>query len=500
MAFDVEAAFGELRSLVHGAPSVRAFSAVCRLAQEVEEAAPGVFADRMLDYARGELASWPTRCVTLSVHYEDGGAFSRMAWAPLARGVVVTKESWHDYTHADYVRCVRAAAGREHVALDRFRVTGEQLVGFVADGLLDGFRSVELREIDLTGSLGALCEALASREGTQGLDALRLVGCRWGGGDLDALSTSRLAGRLRALGLSRTPWPGWSWSAGLRRFGRLERLELTELGLTEVEAIALSLASAPDTLRHVNLGGNHLESAAIEAWVAAGRVGWWLDRDGPVALDTSAFRFDASALTACADAGLFDEVESWRGGPKQGDGTHAAWFETWAPLRDRPQALRRLRGLHMRCVRMSARLYDEVLEALERAPLGAACVCPPSDAAFARTLEAPWAARADTLRLSGYPNVHGERALRALLAWERLETIGVLGVRFEVDAGPPALEAARAPEVFLVLGRGERRVVQTRRTSRHLGHDVCVDVDGSVRGNWLRRWERASRAPGAGTP
>ncbi len=255
MAFDVEQAFGELRSRVHGAPSVRAFSAICRLAQSVEEAAPGVFAERMYGYANDQLATWPTRCVTLSVHYEDGDAFSRLVWSPLARGVVVTRESWHDYTHADYVRCVRAVAGREHVAVDRFRVGGGELVGFVEGGLLDGFRSVELRGIDLTGSLGALCEVLASRDGTHGLEELRLVGCRWGEADLSALSASRLASRLRVLGLSQTTWPRGYWFETLGRFTRLERLELMELGLTETEAIALAQAPAPETLRHVNLGG-----------------------------------------------------------------------------------------------------------------------------------------------------------------------------------------------------------------------------------------------------
>ncbi len=493
MAFDVEQAFGELRSRVHGAPSVRAFSAICRLAQSVEEAAPGVFAERMYGYANDQLATWPTRCVTLSVHYEDGDAFSRLVWSPLARGVVVTRESWHDYTHADYVRCVRAVAGREHVAVDRFRVGGGELVGFVEGGLLDGFRSVELRGIDLTGSLGALCEVLASRDGTHGLEELRLVGCRWGEADLSALSASRLASRLRVLGLSQTTWPRGYWFETLGRFTRLERLELMELGLTETEAIALAQAPAPETLRHVNLGGNALESAAIGAWVDAGRVGWWLDHDGPVTLDTSRFRFDSVALGACVDTGLFDDVEVWRGGSKEGDGGKAAWFETWAPLRGRPQALARLRVIQMRCVWMSASLYGEVLATLERARLDSVWMCPPDDRAFARTLEQPWAERVDELRLSGYPNVHGERALRALLEWSRLETIGEISVRFEVPATSTALEDVRSPEVFLLAESGERRVVQTRWNSRHMGHGVCVDVDGSVRSSWLLQRERLHR-------
>ncbi len=502
MAFDVEQAFGELRSLVHGSPSVPAFAEVCGLAQEVEEAAPGLFAARMLEYAQSHLRAWPTRCVTLRVPYTCAGDLTKMAWAPLVRGVVVTEGFGMNFDLGAYFEQVRMLDWCAHLSLHRLSLFDDVMRRQVDEGLFDGRRSLGPMNIDLE----TLIEALTSREAAQGIDAIHVVGFKLSDEVLDRFVESGLAGRLRALtvggGFRRRVTQGEGDGSSevalferLEQFERLERLELVDMELTDADAIALASARVPETLRYVGMGGNHLGSGAIRAWVEAGRVGWWLDRDGPVTLNTSRFRFDEGALRACAESGLFDGVERWS--CDLDDTTRVAGagsepvFATWAPLRDRPQALSRLRELDMRFVPMTPQLSEEVLTTLERAPLTRVRLRPADDALFEAALKAPWAERVEEVHFREHPHVHGERALRALLAWPSFSRVAVLEAKFEVDAA--VREEVDAPDVFFVKAPDGRYTVQVRRSRRALGRGVCVNMDGVFQKAWVRGW-RARKA------
>jgi hypothetical protein len=162
-------------------------------------------------------------------------------------------------------------------------------------------------------------------------------------------------------------------------------------------------------------------------------------------------------------------------------------------LRDRPQALARLRELDMRFVATTERLSEEVIATLERAPLERVRLCPATDALFEAALRSPWAARVEEVHFREHPHVHGERALRALLAWPGFERVTVLEARFEVDAA--VREEVDAPDVFFVKAREGRYTVQVRRSRRALRRGVCVDMDGVLQKAWVRRW-RARRGEG----
>ncbi len=502
MTFEVEQAFGELRSLVHGASSVRAFSAICCIAQQVEDHAPGVFSGQMLEYVRGHIRDWPVRHVTLRVPYAHAHAVGALVWAPLVRGVEVIEGFGDGLSAREYTERVTALGWCEYLRLDQFRVRPDVLLEAVDAGLFDGRRSVELWYMNMgDAALEGLIWRLSEREGTRGLEALRLTGCGVRRRTLAALWNSGLAARLRTLGLSHTRRlraGDGSWEPGiehvfgnLERFERLERLELKECALEDADVVALARAPAPASLRHVDLSGNAIGPDAIGAWVGEGRHAWWLDRVGRVTLDTSRWRFDEASLRACADSGLFDEVERWCAGydgpPRFGARAVEAPFRTWAPLRERPQALACLRELDLRGVVVTVGVCEEVVEVLGRARLERLRLCPPNDVLFEAIVRSSGLERATHLHLSAHPRRHGERALRALLGWGRLGELEECDARFEVDAAFDApLEGA---PVVVERGAGSlgRRVVRVNHVRRAAREGACVDEGGSLRSGWMRR-------------
>jgi hypothetical protein len=482
MEFMEDEAFGELRALLQGAPSLARFARICRAAQRMEEASPGLFASRYADYTRATLDAWPRHRRTLRAG-GDAEHVPGLAWAPLVRALHVEVGRFEELSDV-----LARFDGLEHLGM-RGSVSQKPLLAAIDDGLFDGLRSIEFDGMPLrTATFEAIIGRLSEREGCAGLEELRFTGCNIKKAHVEALCQTPLPERLRTLGLTHntslktTGVQAITSIAG--RFVRLERLELARADLKAPAAKAIATAGWANALEHVDLSGNPLKAQAFKTLDAAGMLPALVDRQGAPALDVSGWLTDAKTLRLLLDRGLFDGLDTLRCWDSYGSGG-------WEVLVDEVERFAGLKELDSSAPQLHGDLIEPLLRAaeLERLRLYGGDSCLDEDA-YVAMLREQTALEHLILSWNSMTDDYGEEGVEAMMGWERWGEVDEWSVPFRVREGSAIHKKAIAADHF--RSDHQNTAMGPRFHSSPGGTDWessnhCVHLDGRISRPWMWR-------------
>ncbi len=286
-----EEEFGELRSLLQRQPDIAVFADVCEVITRMEARAPGVFADRYVDYAKEQLSGWPLRARTVQCSFDELEAVEATAWAPLVTSLMIVASRAPAFS--EWRERLAVFPDLDHLGLFEFRMNRKEMFEAVDGGLFDGLSAVTFDDVNLNNfdTFTGIVERLSEREGCAGLSELAMRYAQLKAKHIEALCASALAPRLVSLDLSRnTSFKAAgvkALAAAAPKLASLERLGLYECGLTSTATKALAQACWPRPLSHVGLGMNVLKHNALKPLDKAGMLPALVDRQGAPSLDIS---------------------------------------------------------------------------------------------------------------------------------------------------------------------------------------------------------------------
>ena len=472
--------FGELRSMVHGERSQRAFDKLCVWAEQLERASPGAFSPELLAYAKEILETWSPHTTSLTMQCYEPERVASVPWLPMIGGV--TLNGFARQTVWQVAEQLALLPPLKHIGLDGLPIRQKDFLDAIEDGLFDGVRSLEIRNCPLrTQTFEPLIERLAEREALADLEELRFHNCNIKSKHLEVLCESSLPERLRVLGLSNNTSLKTAGAKvllpSLPKFAKLERLLLEDTGLNNAAAKLIASATLPQTLTHIGLGGNKLKAAGLKALAKVGRARMLADRTGEHALNTAYFAFDDASLRACLEDGMLDDVARWE----------MTGWEASLPSIDmiRTEAdLSALRAIDFRYFAIEEQdafaALIESLEALDELYCG-----PHTDEMMIRLLNAPALQQARYLSF-GESDPRGPEALRAFLDWPGFEDAVVSSARFEVQKGSDEHRRALESGVFYEDHVADNTVyLSSHKRYEQEQEDVCVYGRGRLSSKWI---------------
>ncbi len=330
-AWSEASAFGELRSLVSGRPSEGAFSRVCDVIDEAEEAAPGLHASRWREYVASQLERWPAsmRVVGLPRESDDDDLdsyrwrdelrscweASEGAWSELVRGVTLrafdlTSEEMSGWLARDLREIFPLL---EHLGFAYLFVRKKELERACEAGVFDGLSSLSISDGDLRPTTFETFMGHLERLGT--LRRLELESCRLGPHQLERLCLSSLVPGLEVLSLSGNGSlknEGFGHLAeAAPRFESLRELRLDWLTISAKSAVALAGADWAPTLERISFENSGIKGTGLKGFVDAGRIGL-LAREvgGVVSLDLANQELKDRGVVALACCEELTRVES----------------------------------------------------------------------------------------------------------------------------------------------------------------------------------------------
>ena len=455
--------FGELRSVLGGAPSAEAFRRVCGIVEAAELCEPGVFEARWRDYALGALRRWPAELCAVSIERaEDLDEVLRSPWHELVRGVDVGKEcgiAWDDSVWwSSFLEL-------EHLKLPYGTLSLQEIERAGVTGVFEGLTSLDVGANALSlKALERLMEALGEAGSVR---RLVLSSCALGARHVEVLCGAPWVFLLEELDLSYN---------GVRREGlatlaasapRFEALRVLHLGFMDISgksAAALAGAAWSETLERILFTGAAIKSAGLAGFVDAGRLGWLVSRErGRSRLDL----FDqgirnpgVAALAGCEALAEVDEVSLYNNP-----------VSSIAPLVTSP-FVEGIRRWDFGCTSLGEGSAEDLLELVRRTrPRTLRVVDLPLDDAFLTALLAmEEACELEVFDIWCPRPRYGLIGLEAWLDWPRSSEVDLFFGAFRVPRDAPAVARAMATGRFTTEDAnpytGEVTVVHRTRGKR----------------------------------
>ena len=455
--------FGELRSLMEGRPSAEAFGRVCALVDEVEEAAPGLYAERWEGYLSGHLARWPASACSVTLRkMEQLDDVLGSPWRGLVRGVDLhVFFELSSRAHTDWLSgTLRGAYPElEHLGIAFAHVRKKEVQRACQDGVFDGLRSLAFGECTLKmPTFGVLVDHLGEA-GT--LRRLESSACVVGDREVAHLVDSALAGQLEHLDLR--------WNQGIKNGGfealaggapRFEALKTLNLDGTSGSAVgmaALGRASWGEAFESLALPHEGMRAVGLEGFVDGESLGLLFDRwAGRVVLELSYQGLKDEGVEVLARSAELAEVDVLR--------LEEDRITTLAALAASPY-IEGIEEWHLYGNALKAKHAASVLEVVRRArprvlDLGGAAL---GDAFVEELCGMSEADGLERLRLTSRKG-YGERALEAILGWPRAAEVESFVATFDVPSGSEVLARALETGRFEVLRSDEARGTSYVRT------------------------------------